>query len=338
MRAAFVLTIILLGIPVSLAAATGEGRGLSNPQEQTPSAGTPGQPLVFKSRAILVQVPVVVTDKTGKHVHDLRKNDFRLLQNKQEQKIAVFDEITATAGRPVSVSNPLGRFSNVNTGTDRRYALTLIVLDGINTGLIDQSYGRMELIKYLSENPDNGPPFALMLMNPSGVKSLVSMTDERRFLISALKKLNNEIPALADFDPGMQAHREAFGRPMTFLERNSGISEGVFSQDVAIDQTMHALLSIAWSLSGFPGRKSLIWATGGFPFYLDSASASLENARLSLLYQRAMEALNDAQVSVYPLDVRGLVSQASISPITNRQAFGTRNVTDLSSEAARRGC
>jgi hypothetical protein len=46
-------------------------------------------------------------------------------------------------------------------------------------------------------------------------------------------------------------------------------------QDRAIEITMRAFLNIAHSLSGVSGRKSLIWATGGFPFYIDSPAAAL---------------------------------------------------------------
>jgi hypothetical protein len=85
-----------------------------------------------------------------------------------------------------------------------------------------------------------------------------------------------------------------------------------FQQDRAVETTMRAFLNIAWSMSGIPGRKALIWATGGFPFYMDSAS-SLPGGSLSLLYERTMKALNEAGISVYPVDVRGLVNYLPVA-------------------------
>jgi hypothetical protein len=38
--------------------------------------------------------------------------------------------------------------------------------------------------------------------------------------------------------------------------------DATFGQARAIETTLQAFLSIAWSLSGIPGRKSLVWATG----------------------------------------------------------------------------
>jgi hypothetical protein len=80
---------------------------------------------------------------------------------------------------------------------------------------------------------------------------------------------------------------------------------------------MQAFLSIAWYLAGVPGRKSLIWATGSFPFFVDASDPGTDNPRLSRLYERAMEALNDAQISVYPVDVRGLVTNSPDSANAN---------------------
>jgi len=80
-----------------------------------------------------------------------------------------------------------------------------------------------------------------------------------------------------------------------------------FKQERAIETTMQAFLGIAWSLSGIPGRKTLLWATGGFPFAMDSPS-SVPGGYLSELYERAMQAMNEADVSVYPVDAQGLVN------------------------------
>jgi hypothetical protein len=91
------------------------------------------------------------------------------------------------------------------------------------------------------------------------------------------------------------------------------LDEATFRQEQTIDRTMQAFLAIAWSLSGVPGRKSIIWATGSFPFYLDAKFSEPENPRLASLYERTMEALNDAKISVYPVDVRGLGSNSSVN-------------------------
>lgn len=60
------------------------------------NGNAPGSPsaeeehrLVFKSRTMLVEVPTVVTDAPGTHIHNLTKDDFKILENGKQQKIAV---------------------------------------------------------------------------------------------------------------------------------------------------------------------------------------------------------------------------------------------------------
>ncbi len=52
----------------------------------------------------------------------------------------------------------------------------------------------------------------------------------------------------------------------------------------------------------------MVWLTGSFPFYLDSFGSVPGDNTLRALYERAMKALNDAQISIYPVDVRGLLN------------------------------
>ena len=48
----------------------------------------------FTSRTALVLVPTLVTDKSGNHIRGLKKEDFTVLENGAEQKVATFEEIS----------------------------------------------------------------------------------------------------------------------------------------------------------------------------------------------------------------------------------------------------
>src|ERR1017187_5298917 len=52
-------------------------------QDQSPD-------LTLKSQTELVLVPVIVTDKSKAHVRELKHEDFRLLENGMEERIAIF--------------------------------------------------------------------------------------------------------------------------------------------------------------------------------------------------------------------------------------------------------
>ncbi len=85
-----------------------------------------------------------------------------------------------------------------------------------------------------------------------------------------------------------------------------------FQQRLAITYTLQGMQQVSQTLAGFPGRKSLIWAGGGFPFSVSDTTMQLApSGRDSLvdvlpMYEHTWQLLNDAQISLYPVDVKGL--------------------------------
>lgn len=286
--------------------------------------------LVFKSQTVLVEVPAVVTDKAGNHIHGLTKDTFKILEDGKQQRITTFEEVTA-ATRPVPAPTTPNSFSNLTLNTQQPLSLTVIALDTINTPFLDQEYGRRQLIKYLADNLDSGHVLGLVVMGSKGVKVLGGINSDPAVLIAALKKASGEPSRMESFSTegkilasvesnpseltgGIARGDDAASRMRKFI-LNADALEGKYQQSQAIEDTMRAFLSIAWSLSGIPGRKSLIWATGGFPFSLDSPS-SLPGGGLSALYERTVDALKNAQIAVYPVDVRGLVNTSPSNDVT----------------------
>jgi len=311
-----------------------------------PSAITEEGKVQFRAQTILVQVPVVVTDKSGDHVHGLTRSDFHIFENGKEQKIATFEEIVATS-KPLPVAPlPPGEFSNLALSDRQPRPVAVIALDTINTPLLDQANARRALIKYLAENLDSVQVLALMIITSHGVKVVHGLTDDPAQLVQLVKTASPDQPALLGLGPDTQAnavvgdipnHPTAADLNRPFAAAAAALARGdtinaQSQQQRAIEQTLNAFLEIAWSLSGVPGRKSLIWATGGFPFAISSAD-QVPGGYLAPLYERAMQALDAAQISVYPVDVRGLVatdaSAAVIAATAPEFARQVSNRTDF---------
>jgi|CZKJ01.1.fsa_nt_gi VWFA-related protein len=339
----------------------GGGRGTSatpTPQSTPPTHGTfkdfeggvttetadnEGK-IEFRAETVLVQVPIVITDKSGNHIHNLPKESFHIYENGKEQKITSFEEIVSTtANLPVIAPRP-GEFSNLTLSEQTPHAITVIVLDTVNTPLLDQSTGRRELVKYLANNLDATQVRALMIMTSHGLKIVQGLTGDPEQLVTVLKKASGEMPALQGVNIATQTDAALDDIPTAqtimsqgadprrmmdeFIERGDAI-HAQFQQSNAIETTMNAFLGIAWYLSGVPGRKSVIWATGGFPFTI-AYPAVVPGGYLSQLYERTMEALRAAQISVYPVDVRGLASNALPDASEGRKNTGpaaTQHVT-----------
>lgn len=280
--------------------------------------------VLFRTTTKLVQIPVVVTDKSGRHIPNLSKDKFEVEEGGKAQKIATFEEIVANNSRPAAPA--AGTFRNAGSEIRGPHAVTVIVIDTVNTPFMDQAGARRVLAKYLADNLNSGQLVAMALISTKGLKIVQGLTSDPAPLIKALKKISGELPAMQDVSddaqvalaagntsvPGSGTDLSFDGLSSSVLDsfvRSGDVMYAQFQQENAIEVTMRSFLQIAWSLSGVPGRKSLIWATSGFPFYLGSPEM-VPGGRLSALYERAMEALNDAQIAVYPVDVRGLVTLA----------------------------
>lgn len=297
--------------------------------------------LVFKSRTMLVEVPTVVTDASGTHIHNLTKDDFKILENGKQQKIAVLEEIITSSDHLAQLPDHSGTFSNFIVDARPRFSATVIALDEINTPFLDQEYGRRQLLKYLAENLDTRRALGLVVVGTRGPRVLCGVNSDPAAVIGALKKVSGEMSPMESFGQegkvlaattspteltgGIAAGADPAAKMRQFIV-NADAVEGGYHQTRAIEDTMKSLLAIAWSLSGIPGRKSLIWATGGFPFPLDNPS-SVPGGNLSTLYERTMKALSDAQISVYPVDVRGLMSTVPVGDATYAGSIGELDFT-----------
>jgi VWFA-related protein len=358
-RVLFVSTLLL---SVAVWAQTKGGGHSSGSTSSTPSPSPSGAPVAsgasipasfptadeegkieFRTQAILVQVPVIVNDKNGGHVHGLAKTDFHIFENGKERPVSNFEEIVASTAKLSSTPARPGEFSNLTLSDDQPHTLTVIALDTVNTPFLDQYTGRRELVKYLASSIDSGHVLALMIITSHGLKVVHGLTGDPAQLAAVLKKVGSELPALAGVGIDAQANAaagDAFtptpispgADPTAAMESFVEFGDSLyaqFQQANAIETTLNGFLGIAWSLSGFPGRKSLIWATGGFPFTI-SSPATVPGGYLSALYERTMQALTEAQISIYPVDVRGLVNSSPIvsanrSKAPSMQTFSNRS-------------
>jgi VWFA-related protein len=324
----------------------GGGGGRAGGTTTTPSATVPASPyaanssmpvgispqlasdegkLEFRTETILVQVPVIVTDKNGNHMHGLPKENFHLLENGKEQAISTFEEVVATNARLFPLPAKPGEFRNLTLPEQQPHPVTVIALDTVNTPFLDQTYGRHELVKYLANNLVASQALALMIITSHGLKIVQGLTADPSALLQAVKKVSGELPGNQGIDLDAQADAATGNIPMVpmaspgsdptsamaaFVEHGDALY-AQFYQATAIETTLNAFRAIAWSLSGIPGRKSLIWATGSFPFVISSPDV-VPGGYLSPLYERTMQELAAAQISVYPIDVRGLVDSVGM--------------------------
>lgn len=291
----------------------------------------------FRTETNLVLVPVQVRSH-GQHLSDLKKESFVLLQDGKPQKISVFEEVRTTTQRLQRVPVGPNEFTNRLLGSPETARYTIIAIDRINTTTMDMQRLRTGLMQFLSHAADTGDPIRLISIEAKGIRIIQDFTTDPKTIAVALQRANTPAgqaqPSSVMLDETLQEaeatatansqnNSDAGGeRLAAYLQRLDSLKDSeqnmiAFQQRSQRISSLEALQQIALSLAGLPGRKSLVWASSGYPF----ASISRQG-RSSVTYNfsqvneaLALDAyttnlLNSSNVAMYPIDARGMVNTA----------------------------
>jgi len=295
-------------------------------------AQTPAQH-VIRVTTRLVEVNAIVRDK-GHFVEGLTKDDFVLLDNGKPQQIVLFST-SSTAGTPGAPQTPAAPLpANVFSNRPERQAetptnATVVLMDALNTPALDEPYARDQFVKFLRQlKPDDR-----VAVYALGRKLVVlnDFTSDARRLLAAMDRYSRGTLGSAE---ATDSSSPDYGATPSNNDR-AGAAEAGYTgllqalQDAADNAadfatlsdgeiTAAALEAIANHLSPLPGRKSLIWITSSIPLDIDTAmklnkAASADVWELGGETYRAVKALNDADIAVYPVDARGLVPPMQFS-------------------------
>lgn len=316
---------------------------------------------VFKVKSRLVVVDVVVRDKKGAAVTDLKKENFKVTENGKEQPISVFSFQRPGEGQappPQNAKLPPNVFKNRAKFEPNR-ALNVMLIDALNCTLLNQAYVRSEMVKFLEKLPE-GQPIAIFAMGKK-LQMLQDFTTDLTDLKRVIHTFKGEGSPVLSSPAGTPeapmvltgwAEQLAFERdPALLIQVNDFAQEAGAGQiDFRIQYTMAALSSLAQMLSGYPGRKNLIWITESVPLNIfpdiNAVGFSAGNQSLRLGHQQKAaiqkeqrtnaqnvrnysdqlaligNLLADAQVAVYPVDARGLVGPAFTNVANNVSGQG----------------
>ena len=189
-------------------------------------------------------------------------------------------------------------FSNRVQGTsDRANSVTVILMDAVNTRFHDLAYVRARVIAFARTlTPQD--QVALYLLTPSKLYVLHDFTNDPEILVRSMAGDS------ADTDPATQRANKLIVD--AFAESNYFYKGGRMG---VVENTSQAMKQIAKNVANIPGRKSLVWISGGFPLYIgerDPIGARSQRYNFSPLVSATAKMLANADLAVYPVDARGL--------------------------------
>jgi VWFA-related protein len=298
----------------------------------------------------LVDVGVVALDKKGHPITDLKPDEFEIYDNGRKQAVRFFSQAGPESakqsdhapGQPdhapdaAVFSNRRAGIADAKPGTEAtESSVTILLIDAGNLAWSDLTYARDEMSRFLGTIPAN-QRVGLYGMKSQGFQVLEEGTVDHALLVSKLRQWMPSAQDLARAQSIEQHNLQQFdsvlhssdlqsvngnnpngpetSSPVDPKLRDSGSSE----RDAV---ALSTLGEVARHLAAMPGHKNLVWITSDNVLvdWTDKAVTSDKGGKhIEGFVLRAQEALNDAHVSVYPLDASQLEDQAIDASLQNR--------------------
>jgi len=318
----------------------------------------------------LVIVDVVVHDKKGQAITDLESADLRILEDGKEQPIRSF--VLQRGAQPVenSVQEQVALPANVVSNARKlapNTALNVILLDSLNSNLLNQAYVRIEMVKFLEKLPQ-GQPVAIFTLGRKlhMVQDFTTDLTALKRVINAFKGQSSPLTqnaagtsevSIAPQGLAAQALTGApqdliLGDPLMLMQMKEFAEQTTSDQDdMRIQYTFSALVSLGRTLSLYKGRKNLIWISESIPMNIfatvdshnpvDSFAGQVPDRNVGRNHDRRYgdqlaylgNLLADAQVAVYPIDARGLIGSPLYNVASNLSGQGGGSLGGLAMKA-----
>ncbi len=313
-------------------------------QEQMPTISTTTR---------LVLVDVIATDGEGRPVTDLQAPDFVVEENGKPQKISSFVRMPEQ-DEPLAPPPPLP--SDVFTNDPRYHVVTappmIVLLDLLNTPTTDRPRVRLAMIDFIQERLRPGQPTTVFLLG-SKLLLLQNFTDDPRILLAAMDRVKGTPREPGADNSQSQLIQETMSRSsdpttLALLEKSLEVAkrfESAFEIAATTDRVerlLQATTAIARAAQNIPGRKSMVWVTAGFPVQVKNRAVatyyptSEEVVSFTDLLERIAANLNEAQIAIYPVDIRGLNTTAPLWADTTlyatRSGARSRNNSPVTNE------
>lgn len=327
--------------------------------QSTLQAAEPATVPTLQTFTRMVTLELVVKDGKGHHIKGLSAGDFQVFEQtpsrgreRRQEKIASFREVNIGSLAPqdlAATQSQPGVYSNTVTLQKDPVPPTIILVDGLNTELQYQAQIHVQMMRMLRALPKNVPVAVFLFGN--GVTMLQNFTTDPELLQKALQGAysaasvgmtphfpGNVSGGLNGLSPSV--HGDPSFQMMLELVNEFDREMYAATNDDRVYRTVNAISSIARHVSGYPGRKNLLWLSTSFPISLYPVDGftnhTIDDSAGNRNYWAQLERLNgvlsDAKVAVYPINVAGVQTSDVYKADLTRTNITTTGMEDAVSQ------
>jgi VWFA-related protein len=275
----------------------------------------------FSATTSVVNVNVSITDREGKPVMNLTKDDFLVYEDGKPQKLIGCDpqhlggEVLPPLNQPKLIERPPADqpktapepkpIERITDATARDHRLIAMLFDLSSMQPSEQFRAFDAAIRFLNSQMTSSDLVSILVFG-SSLKTVQEFTSDRESLISTIQKMrpgdSSELASLAATGADAEDQSGAFVADETEFN--------IFNTD----RKLAALEDAARSLARFPEKKALVYISSGVE------KTGVDNqSQLRATVNTAVR----ANVAFYPIDARGLAAFAPGGDATQTGAVGS---------------
>ena len=254
----------------------------------------------------LVLVDVVVTDKNGNPIQNLKREDFKVSEDKVPQMVSTFDfEDLSTAFESVKgISDKFGHpteLINLSKTPPEQVALQqfqhhrlMILLFDLSSMPVEDLIQAQASARKFIENQLSPADLVAVVVNASSLKVLQNFTNDPKALTQTLQKL----------DIGDSASLAELGVSTSDDSTTIDVSDPFTADETQFnifntDRKLSAIESVGKLFRYLPEKKFLIYYSSGI------STTGVENQSQ---IRSTVDTLNQSGTSLYAVDARGLIA------------------------------
>jgi VWFA-related protein len=328
---------------------------LTNVFSQNPKP-TPPDDDVVRIETNLIQIDVVVTDKNGNEVTDLRREDFEVYENDELMKVSNFSYTSIKKNDGAMNANLLSAngLENVPPRVGEIRRTVAIVVDDLLLARTSVNYVKKSLTKFINEQVQPNDLVAIIKTSGS-IGVLQQFTTDTKKLLNAIENLewkpltsvgtspfppieitfseqiaSNIIGGLQETPTDREAQSVTDALKANIENRsNVAAIANNFRNEQLISGTLNVLLKTIEAMNRLGGRKSIVFVVEGLNNITGTEAGSLDSSGQNKfvsfenkeLLRKISESANRSAVSIYPLDPRGVQSVALTAEANTRDGF-----------------